>query len=452
EMQVLDVREDTHAAIADVMAAEGTEPALVATHLDLAGLDVRAAASYLVAAQASQAGGAHDEATRLASRALELYEAMGPSEERDLGELSARMLRILSVTSLRGYAAPEVEVDHDRAESLAQDLGNRPEVLVSIVGTFSYRLTSGDAPAALELAERLESMTQHRALSWFQPEVDGCAGFAHLYLGHLEEAHHLLTRSVEGLRARPDGDQVSPYWPLPNDPLAAGEIGLACIAALRGEAVLAETHEQGAVRRAEGLGFPRGPFTVGFVKTYAAWIRQFKGDLAAAHIMASDVVAVGRKHGYAYWVVLGSAYLGGPPGAPPDPALLSGTVESLRLMGHEAFLASMLSSLAQVTADAGDLQRARTLVDEALQMAHQTGEMLHIPEILRRRAAFALADGGDPQDAVSDILDALTLATEQGAAVSRLRAAVGLARVPAEHRPPDWREVLADAREAAPPT
>jgi len=295
-------------------------------------------------------------------------------------------------------------------------------------------------------------MTRHRALSWFQPEVDGCAGFAHLYLGHLSAAHRFLTRSVEGLRARPaDGDQVSPYWPLPNDPLAAAEIGLACVAALRGEVALAAAHEQEAVRRAEGMGFPRGPFTVGFVKTYAAWIRQFYGDLAAAHAVASEVVAVGRRYGYAYWVVLGSAYLGGLPDGAPDPALLSGTVESLRLMGHEAFLASMLSSLAQVTAGAGDLERARTLVDDALQMAHQTGEMLHVPEILRRRAAFALADGGDPQDAVADILGALELAAEQGAVVSRLRAAVGLSQVPAEHRPPDWREVLTDARAAVPP-
>ena len=50
--------------------------------------------------------------------ALELYAEMDTSEERDLGELGARMLRILSVSSLRGYAAPEVKDDHDRAEQL----------------------------------------------------------------------------------------------------------------------------------------------------------------------------------------------------------------------------------------------------------------------------------------------------------------------------------------------
>src|SRR5690606_22512395 len=158
EMQVLDVRQQTHAAVADVMAGMGTEPAIVATHLDLAGQEARAAQLYMVAAQGSQAGGAHQEATRLATRALELYDQMEPSAERDLGELGARMLRILSVTSLRGYAAPEVRADHDRAELLASELGERPEVLASMFAMFSYRLTNGDARTALALADRMQTM------------------------------------------------------------------------------------------------------------------------------------------------------------------------------------------------------------------------------------------------------------------------------------------------------
>ncbi|GGK75117.1 ATP-binding protein [Ornithinimicrobium pekingense] len=453
ETQVLDVRQDTHAAVADVMAASGTEPALVATHLDLAGLADRAAALYLVAAQASQARGAHQEATRLATRALELYAEMDASEERDLGELGARMLRILSVSSLRGYAAPEVKDDHDRAEQLAQGLGTRPEVLASVVGIYSYRLTNGDVPTALGLAERLLTMTRHRALSWFQPEVDGCAGYAHLYLGHLPTAQSYFERSVQGLRSREEqGEDLAAWWPLPNDPCAAAEVGLACVAALRGEPAVAARHEAEAIRRAEALGFPRGPFTIGFVKTYIAWIRQFQGDPEAARAVAADILAVGQRHGYAYWMVLGSAYLAGPPDGAPDPAYLASTVQTLRMMGHEAFLASMLSSLAAMSAQAGDLARAVELVDDALATAHRTGEMLHVPEILRRRAAFALARGLGAAEAVPNLLAAVALATEQGAAVSRLRAAVDLAQLPPQDRPTGWRETLVGARAAVPAT
>ena len=54
ETAVLDVRRQTHAALAEVLAARGAEPALIAQHLDLAGAGDRAAARYIEAAWAEQ--------------------------------------------------------------------------------------------------------------------------------------------------------------------------------------------------------------------------------------------------------------------------------------------------------------------------------------------------------------------------------------------------------------
>lgn len=447
ETQVLDVRRQTHVDVAESLASLGREPAIVAAHLDLGGVADRAAAVYIGAAQAEQARGAHTEAARLLSRALELYEELPPSEDRDVAELGARMLRVLSLSSMRGYAAPEVQADHSRAESLVTALGPRPEVLPSIVGIYAYRLTNGDVPTARALIERLMSLTAQPAFAWFEPEVEECAGFVELYQGRLEAAQQRLERSMEVYATRPGDDVVSPYWPLPNDPIAAGQIGLACVLALRGEVDRAAEWQRRAVERAEGLGFPRGPFTMGFVKTYAAWIHQFLGDEAAARRLGGEVVGVGQAYGYAYWMMLGSAYVAATDaGATPDRAFLEQTVATLRLMGHEAFLASVLAYEARLNARAGDLDRARELIDDAIEVVHKTGEYLHLPEVLRQRAAFSLAGGGDPGEASADLVAAEDVAKEQGARVSRLRAAVDLARLPAAHRPGAWREVLAAAR------
>ena len=453
ETQVLDVRRQTHALVAEAMGAEGAEPALVAAHLDLAGMPERAVALYMTAAQAEQAHGAHTEAAGLLTRALELYEDMPPSEDRDLHELGARMLRVFSVSSMRGYAAPEVQSDHARAETLAAGLGSRPEVLPSVVGIYAYRLTNGDVPTARGLIERLIAMTEQPAFRWFEPEVRECAGYVEFYQGNLEAARRAFEASMAGFDARPGDLLVSPYWPLPNDPMATCAIALACVAALRGESEEAARWERQALDRAKAVGFPRGPFTVGFVKTYAAWIRQFLGDEDASRRLGAEVVAVGQEHGYAYWVMLGSAYLAtGVPGGEPDRAFLEQTVATLRLMGHEAFLASILAYLARLNARAGDLDRAYELINDATQVAHKTGEHLHLPELLRQRAAFSLARGGDPEDAVADLTAALNVATEQGARVARLRAAVDLARLPAAHRPSDWHTWLYQAREDLPPS
>jgi class 3 adenylate cyclase/tetratricopeptide (TPR) repeat protein len=452
ETQVLDIRRQTHADVAGTLAGRGAEPALIAQHLDLAGAADRAAAQYLVAAQAEQGRGAHLEATRLLSRAVELFERLPESDERDLGELTARMLRALSVSSMRGYAAPEVRSDHRRAELLATRLG-RAEVLPSLIASWGFWLTSGDLTTAHGLIERLLGMVEQEAFRWFEPEVRACAGFLEFYQGRHGAAAAFLDRALEGFGARPPDRSVSPFWPLPNDPIAATTIALACVSAVRGELAAAQRWEAEALRRAEDVGYPRGPFSVAFVKTYAAWIRRFLGDHDAARALGAEVVALGRQHGYAYWISLGSAYLAADaPGHGADRAFLEQAIETLRLMGHEAFVASALAYLAELSAQAGDVQRAEELVDEGLASVDKTGEDLHRPELLRQRARYVLARGGSPAHAVADLTDAVRVATAQGARVARLRAAVQLARVPADARPGDWRVVLADARAELPPS
>ena len=81
-----------------------------------------------------------------------------------------------------------------------------------------------------------------------------------------------------------------------------------------------------------------------------------------------------------------------------------------------------------------------------------SGEDMHLPELLRQRAALRLARGGDAARAVADLTEAVRIATGQGARLSRLRAALDLARLPAPSRPQHWRSLLAGAREDMPAT
>jgi tetratricopeptide (TPR) repeat protein len=447
ETQVLDVRCRTHAQIAEIIAESGAEPALIAEHLDRAGAAERAAGLYLVVARAEQGRGAHTEATKLLSRALELLETLPESDDRDLNELTARMLRGLSVSSMRGYAAPEVQADHRRAEVLATELGTRPEVLPSLIAIWSYRLVSGDLATARGLIDRLAGMVRQDAFSWFEPEVEACAGWLEFYEGHLASAQAHLERGMEGFLARPADQTVSPFWPLPNDPIAVSAIALACVSAVRGEPDKAERWEHEALRRAEQIGFPSGPFSLAFVKTYAAWIRRFLGDHEASRQMGAEVVAIGQEHGYAYWTTLGAAYLAtGTPGGEPDREFLEQIIATLRLIGQAAFAASNCAYLARLNASAGDLDRARELIAEAVAVAHKSGEHIHLPELLRERAVYALASGHDADQAVIDLVEAVRVATEQGARVARLRAAVELGRIALVSRPSGWRTLLSEAR------
>jgi hypothetical protein len=115
-------------------------------------------------------------------------------------------------------------------------------------------------------------------------------------------------------------------------------------------------------------------------------------------------------------------------------------------MGQRGFAAGHLARLARLDAAAGDEDRADEHLAAAVETARRTGEELDLPELLRQRAEFTLARGGDAARAVADLTEAVRIATGQGARVSRLRAALDLARLPAPSRPAHWRILLAEAR------
>lgn len=447
ETQVLDARARTHARLAEVLTARGAEPALIAEHFDRAGRPAEAAALYLVAGQSEQARGAHTEAARLFTRTIELLDQLPPSEDRDLQELMARMMRGLSVSSTQGYAAPEVQDDHRRAEVLAAGLDTRLEVLPSLIAIWAYWLTSGDLGSARGLVERLANLVARPEFAWFEPEVESCAGWLDFYRGELGSARRHLERAVDGFHRRPADEIVSPFWPLPNDPLAVSYIALACVSAVQGDLADADRWQALAIRRAEEIGFPRGPFSLAFVKTYAAWIKRFLGDHEKARLLGAEIVGIGQSYGYAYWMLLGSSYVAaGRPGGAPEREFLTQTIASIRLLGQEAFVASNLSYLAVLARQEGRVADARDIVDEALEVVHKTSECLHLPELLRHRALYSLELGADPVEVLSDLREALEESRRQGAMVAHLRAALAIARLPDEHRPAEWRRWLETAR------
>jgi class 3 adenylate cyclase/tetratricopeptide (TPR) repeat protein len=452
ETQVLDVRRRTHVSVAEALAARGAEPALVAQHLDLAGAAEQAAGRYLDAARLEQGRGAHPEATKLLSRALGLLETLPESAERDLDELTARMLRGLSVSSMQGYASPDVEADYRRAQVLAARLG-RPEVLPALIAIWVYWFTSGPLTTARGVMDQLTAMVREAAFSSQAPEVESLEGFLDFHRGHLRSAQDHLQRALAGFAARPAEHRVSPVWPLPHDAVAGAAIALAGVSAVRGELDEAEHWEREALERAEDIGFPRGPFSLALAKVYAAWIRRLLGDDESAQRLGAEAVAIGREHGFALWATNGAILAAtSTPGDAPDREFIARTIATLQLMGHQAYAASHLAHLAQLDAAAGEVDRAEEHLAEAFAAVHRTGEDLHLPELLRQRARFTLAREGDTARAVADLTEAVRVATGQGARVSRLRAALDLARLPAPSRPAHWRTLLGEARADMPPS
>ncbi len=435
ETQVLEGRRDWHGRIAGALTNEDGDAAVIARHFDMAGSVGEAIAQYGVAVQDAQASGAHAEATQLASRALELIAQLPDGPDRHLAELGMVMLRGLSISSISGYGAPEVGADYRRASELSELLGTSPEVMPAAIAIWSFALVAGDVATASLLVNRLRARVEDGSGAFFAPEVDASLAFQALYEGDLDSARQAGERAIAGFDARPSGEMVSAYWPLPNDPVAANAVGMAVVATLQGRLADAEEFTAAAVARAEAVPFPRGPFTLAFVKVYLAWLALMLGDLDESQQLGEEVTDIGRQFGYAYWMALGSIYHRV---AEPDLEAYSAAMDTLQAIGHEAFRPSYLAYLATLQQGVVGAGAALATVSDGLLEIGKSGELLHRPDLLRLRGLLTLATGGDAADALADLEQSLELAIEGGNALYALRAALDLARLATDLRPEDW--------------
>ncbi len=444
ETQVLQTRRDTHKRLAEALITEGAEPGVIALHLELGDQTEQAVAQYIVAAQIAQDSGAHVEASRLTTRALDLILRWPVSRERHLTELTVRLLRALSFSSVRGYAAPEVGHDFEAAEALTRDAGAAPEVMPAIIAIWSYRLVHGEVPAAAGLVSRLVEMSGTEAGAWFAAEIEACAGFQALYEGRLGVATEHLEKSFASFEARPSDNMISEFWPLPNDPLAVSQIGYSCVLALRGDLDGSAEWAERAIERANEVPFPRGPFTLAFVHVYLAWLKWILGDPEGAEEAGQEAVRIGQERGYAYWIALGSVFHGV---AEIDIDEFEQTLGTLSLIGHRAFVPAYLGIRATAEGESDPAKAVATL-DEAIALAEANGELLHIPELLQLRGLFTQKLGGREPDSVADLSEAVRKAERQESLLIALRAALAVARLPDDFRPSDWRDTLGRQVEA----
>jgi hypothetical protein len=452
ETQVLDTRRDNHARVAAALASRpsATEapPAVIAYHLDRSGAPREAIGQYFVAADQANKSGANAEALELVGRALELCAELPAGVERDMTEIGLRLLRVLCASSLKGYGAEEVGEDTLAVEELGRAIPASPLTVTALIVVWSFVFTKGELPRAAALVESLQRLVVEPGLAALEPDVDSVAGYQAFYQGRLVEARELFEQAIAH-----QGDTL-PTWPLPNDPLVATMVGLACVSTLEGDREQADRWEREATERAEAQPFPRGAWSLGFTRVYGAWMRTVAGDLAGAHRLGLATAEVGQAHGFPYFIGLGGVYLDpSTADAPADRGVARERLALLEAMGHRSMWSVMEANQARADAHHGSTDEAMVKLDAAEEALEQSGEWVSLPCVLLARAEVAALRGEEAIEVVAAALErAHDVAREQGAHLYALRAAVELAALPDEARPADWRERLVAARSRIPAT
>lgn len=435
QAQLMNDRKARHLATARVLAAaKAADPALKAFHFDHAGRPEEALVFYLQAMDRAKAAGSFAEILAHAGRCETLLPAVADETMRTQFELAVRLNRGLAVSSTAGYAAPAAVEDFGRARDLCDQLRDIPgvgvELLKALFGLWGYYCVSGDFDVAGSVSAAIDRQLDGAAMHAGRPSLDVCRGVEAFYRGNLRQAGELLTRAVEAI---PRDDVDPAEWPLPNDPLAAAYAFLGPLRFLTGDLAAALQAIHAGRARSESLEFPRGPFSVAFVRTYEAQLHRARGDVQAATAAAEEVGKIGARHGFLDWQMVGRMHLAAARTMTDSSTnALSEMDDAITMwcaVGGELLIPWMRVEQAAGYLVRDDPVQAARCLDQAFH-GMESGQCLAMPEALRLRAELRLRiDPAAEPDAEADLREAITVARAQGTAYSVLRAALSRRRL-----------------------
>jgi class 3 adenylate cyclase len=433
------VRHSATAGVLTALDAGGTpiDAALTAYHHDRAGEAGPAVTAYLVAAERAGRSGAFDEALAHVARADALLPALGDADARR-AELRVRLARGSLSCNVAGWAAEGVMGDYARVldlcsatspdEAADADLGG--ECLRALIGTWAWYCSAGEIRELGRLVDAIEHQHARTPMAGGTPVIASCRGTQAYYEGRHVESRALLEAAVAGF-ATDDLDDWS-LWPLPNDPMAAACGFLGALLVVLGDEAGAVAAASAGVERSRSLGFPHGPFSEAYVRSYEGWAHRVRGDIDSAQHAAAAVQRIGSEHGFIFWLIVGQVmdHAAQVAAGAGDSALdgLAAALAAYRAMGVHAMVPSFLAELAEGLLAAGEPEPAGRCVDDLLTFDQQPYMRA---EGLRLRAEVRAATGGtDAAAAVRrDLAEAARLAEAQGAPLWMARVAASEVRL-----------------------
>ncbi|MGB3331556.1 MAG: adenylate/guanylate cyclase domain-containing protein [Mycobacterium sp.] len=419
------VRRTLHGRAADAIVAASDNPDwhLVALHYEHAQRFDAAADALRRAASDARLRGAINEARANLTRAIIQIERATPAPARDGCETNLRLERAFLTTAVNGPLYPEVSADLERCLQLANTSLREEDRSATLATLWAYYLTRGDLHRCLQLAKSSRLAGQ----SWFRSAF----GTAALFGGEFNDARTAL-ELVAAVLATTNIDYESVYY-IPCDPITSVHTHLALTRFVQGDLAGAEDQLAATVHRVARLGFPQGPFSLGYQRFYQIWMSIETGRLDLATDIADESAVQVERHGFEYAAMLVdiqratiravaalSAGNGHPAALQPHIDAMARIVDQFGETEWNIFASFYHAVLVRLLLTAGRTDAARERLAAALQAADDTGVNFYRAELFRLRAQTL--DDADAREA--DLRTAIATAHEQGAMIFELRAAV----------------------------
>ena len=428
-------RQQIHQRTAQVLEAQfpemvATQPELLAHHLTEAGRSAQAVGYWQRAGERAVARSAHLEAISQLTTGLAVLETLPETAERIQQELRLLITLGPALMMTKGFAAPEAEHAYARARELCQRGGETPQLFSVLRGLWQFYNGRGAYQTARELGEQCLQLAQqghdparlleaHHTI-WTTLFLLGELRLAHT---HLEQGLALALHDPEQHRA------LAVVYGHDPDVCCRGVGAMALWLLGYPDQALRQQHAADAL--AHEVAHPP---SLAFARMLAAIAHQLRRETHAAHEQAEALIALATEQGFALFRAIGGILRGATRTAlgPREEQIgqIRQGLAAVRETGSALWEPYFLALLADVYAQAGQVEAGLATLDEALAAAQATGERWAEAELYRLRGSLLLQQTGTPQaEAETWLRRALDVARRQEAKSLELRAAMSLSRL-----------------------
>ena len=405
------------------------EPELLALHYAGAGLADAAVTYWEIAAERALQRSANLEAAAHCEQALALLDTLPASMERDERELKLQTRLGATLTTIKGFAAPEVAVAYERARALSRESQDPVQRFSVLRGLWVYDLVRAEWQAASHLAEQMLVLAREQHDAGCELESHRALGMTLLWRGMFVRARDHLEA---GSRLYDPEQHRAHAFRFGNDPKVACLVHEAFVLWVLGypDQALVISHE--AVTFARDLGHP---FSLAQALTYSAFIHQCRGEPEAIKKPADEVTALALEHGFPFWraeagIMAGWATVTERSGENGIVQLRKGITDFLAT-GARMDRPRWLTLLAEAYGKNNQWRDGLEAIEEALRVIDETNECFFQARLYQLKGELLLKDrsSGAAVRAEECFLHGLEIARRQQARSWELCVATSLARL-----------------------
>jgi hypothetical protein len=310
------------------------------------------------------------------------------------------------LTATRGYAAPEVRICYERAESLCRSL-NRPVLLyVALMGQWRHSLLTDKLSATMQIAQHVYSLAQEQNEPALM--IGSCAALAatHYFLGNFETCGQYAIRGVQIWRSV--GVQSSV------EEVDVPEVGCLIFEALFkwhiGEIAASQVTIEEALSLAKGLNDMHG---LAVAVHYAVILAYFERNPIRVERRLSELIELSTRQNFAHWLAAGTnlrALMRSVSGGTREGLAWIENHQATRYMHFKPFA---LALKAEALYLANRIPEALEAIKEAERQAEISEERWWCAELHRLRGAFLSAVGADETQIEASFCEAIRIARGQ---------------------------------------